>query len=208
MGYILKNTTALINSKLTDVGRQKLSQGLFDIRYFQVGDSEVSYDATYNALVGSQIAPIENGWVLAPEWNAQNGSGAPQSNKQYVKYPYYVQGTSGSTYGLPIPQPLIESVYNTAAPLGFFTGSSGSYTAYTSSAYTISSNYYIDGLTGFTGGSCVDLITDVCSPTTGTPSVGDFMTIYIDGTNSCGVVQQPGYPMLTYKIQEVYSGLT
>jgi hypothetical protein len=208
MGYILKNTTALINSKLTDVGRQKLSQGLFDIRYFQVGDSEVSYDATYNALVGSQIAPIENGWVLAPEWNAQNDSGAPQSNKQYVKYPYYVQGTSGSTYGLPIPQPLIESVYNTAAPLGFFTGSSGSYTAYTSSAYTISSNYYIDGLTGFTGGSCVDLITDVCSPTTGTPSVGDFMTIYIDGTNSCGVVQQPGYPMLTYKIQEVYSGLT
>jgi len=58
MGYILKDTTALINSKLTDVGRQKLSQGLFDIRYFQVGDSEVSYDATYNALVGSQIAPI------------------------------------------------------------------------------------------------------------------------------------------------------
>ena len=54
MGYILKNTTALINSKLTDVGRQKLSQGLFDIRYFQVGDSEVNYDVTYSPTVGTQ----------------------------------------------------------------------------------------------------------------------------------------------------------
>ena len=204
MGYILKNTTALINSKLTDVGRQKLSQGLFDIRYFQVGDSEVNYDVTYSPTVGTQIADIQDSWVLAPEWNAQNASGVPQSNKQYVKYPYYVQGTSGSTYGLPIPQPLIESVYNTAAPLGFFTG----YTAYTSSAYTVSSNYYIDGATGLTGSSCVQLIPDFCSSTTGTPQVGDFLTIYVDGSLSCGVVQTPGYPMFTYKIQSVYSGLT
>ena len=204
MGYILKNTTALINSKLTDVGRQKLSQGLFDIRYFQVGDSEVNYDVTYSPTVGTQIADIQDSWVLAPEWNAQNASGVPQSNKQYVKYPYYVQGTSGSTYGLPIPQPLIESVYNTAAPLGFFTG----YTAYTSSAYTVSSNYYVDGATGLTGSSCVQLIPDFCSSTTGTPQVGDFLTIYVDGSLSCGVVQTPGYPMFTYKIQSVYSGLT
>lgn len=208
MGYILKDTTALINSKLTDVGRQKLSQGLFDIRYFQVGDSEVNYDVTYNPITGTQEVPIQNGWVLAPESNSQNGTGVPQSNKQYVKYPYYVQGTSGSTYGLPIPQPQIESIFNTAAPLGFFTGSGGSYTAYTSSAYTITSNYYIDGLTGLTGGSCVQLLTDVCSPTTGTPSVGDFMTIFLDGTNSCGEIQQPGFPMLTYKIQEFYSAAT
>lgn len=208
MGYILKDTTALINSKLTDVGRQKLSQGLFDIRYFQVGDSEVNYDVTYNPITGTQEVPIQNGWVLAPESNSQNGTGVPQSNKQYVKYPYYVQGTSGSTYGLPIPLPQIESIFNTAAPLGFFTGSGGSYTAYTSSAYTITSNYYIDGLTGLTGGSCVQLLTDVCSPTTGTPSVGDFMTIFLDGTNSCGEIQQPGFPMLTYKIQEFYSAAT
>jgi len=208
MGYILKDTTALINSKLTDVGRQKLSQGLFDIRYFQVGDSEVNYNVTYNPLTGTQEVPIQNGWVLAPETNSQNDTGVPQSNKQYVKYPYYVQGTSGSTYGLPIPQPQIESIFNTAAPLGFFTGSGGSYTAYTSSAYTITSNYYIDGLTGLTGGSCVQLLTDVCSPTTGTPSVGDFMTIFLDGTNSCGEIQQPGFPMLTYKIQEFYSAAT
>jgi len=44
MGYILKNTAGLINSRLTDTGRLKLSQGSFNISYFQIGDSEVSYD--------------------------------------------------------------------------------------------------------------------------------------------------------------------
>jgi len=41
MGFILKNTSGLINSKLTDTARQMLSQGKFNITYFQVGDSEM-----------------------------------------------------------------------------------------------------------------------------------------------------------------------
>ena len=44
MGFIIKNTAALINTKITDTGRQYLSQGNFNISYFQVGDSEVCYD--------------------------------------------------------------------------------------------------------------------------------------------------------------------
>ena len=41
MGYILKNTSGMVNTRFTDAARQKLSQGNFNIRYFQVGDSEV-----------------------------------------------------------------------------------------------------------------------------------------------------------------------
>ena len=41
MSYIIKNTSALINTRMTDVGRRRLSQGNFNIKYFQVGDSEV-----------------------------------------------------------------------------------------------------------------------------------------------------------------------
>jgi hypothetical protein len=41
MGYILKDTSALVVTKLTDYGRMQMSRGLFDIAYFQVGDSEV-----------------------------------------------------------------------------------------------------------------------------------------------------------------------
>ena len=37
MGYILKNTSALINTRLTDTGRKKLSEGNFNITYFQIG---------------------------------------------------------------------------------------------------------------------------------------------------------------------------
>ena len=35
MGYIIKNTSGLINTRLTDTGRQKLSQGNFNISYFK-----------------------------------------------------------------------------------------------------------------------------------------------------------------------------
>ena len=48
MSYIIKNTAALLNTKLTDAARKKISQGRFDISYFQVGDSEVCYDCISN----------------------------------------------------------------------------------------------------------------------------------------------------------------
>ena len=45
MGYIIKNTSGLINTRLTDVGRRNISQGSFQISYFSIGDSEVNYTA-------------------------------------------------------------------------------------------------------------------------------------------------------------------
>ena len=78
MAYIIKNTAGLVNSRVTDTGRQKLSQGNFNISYFQIGDSEVSYDklpSFYNQ---------SNSYVLEPSFNQQNSFGVPQSNKQSV----------------------------------------------------------------------------------------------------------------------------
>jgi hypothetical protein len=129
MSYIIKNTAGLINTRLTDVGRRKLSQGSFNIAYFQIGDSEVSYTAVpnYNST---------NNSILMPAFNAQNDTGAPESNKQNVKYPYYVQGITGNTYGIPYMDSNIEPVYNSAGVKGFFTGSTSSWFIQTSSAYT------------------------------------------------------------------------
>ncbi len=93
MSYILKNTSGLVNTRVTDTGRQKLSQGNFKISYFQVGDSEVSYDKTPNGY------NQPNSFVLEPPFNTQNSSGVPQSNRQSVKYPYYVDGDSGNKSG-------------------------------------------------------------------------------------------------------------
>ncbi len=92
MSYILKNTSGLVNTRVTDAARQKMSQGNFNISYFQVGDSEVSY----NTLPNTYNQSLTN--ILEPNFNSQNSSGQPQSNKQNVKYPYYVDGITGNTY--------------------------------------------------------------------------------------------------------------
>lgn len=193
MSYIIKNTSALINTRLTDVGRRNISQGNFNIAYFQIGDSEVSYNAAspYN---------IVNNNILMPAFNAQNDTGTPNSNKQDIKYPYYVQGNQGNTYGIPFLDSQPQVVYNSAGVKGFFTGTTGVWSAQTSSAYTVTSNYIVD-MTTLTGQTDIQITLDYCSPTSGTPSINDFVTIFFDTNGGCGDVSK--YPILTYKIQNI-----
>jgi hypothetical protein len=197
MAYIIKNTAGLINTRLTDVGRRYLSQGNFNIAYFQIGDSEVSYTAVpdYNQT---------NNSILMPAFNAQNDTGSPQSNKQNIKYPYYVDGGRGNTYGIPYMDSDFQSVYNSAGVKGFFMtgGTTGNWNVQISSAYTITSNYQVDMQT-IVGQNQIDIELDplICSPTTGTPSINDFVTIIYDGNGGCDDVGT--YPILTYKIQEL-----
>ena len=197
MSYIIKNTAGLINTRLTDVGRRNLSQGNFNISYFQIGDSEVSYSAVTNY---NQT----NNNILMPAFNAQNDSGSPQSNKQNIKYPYYVSAQQGNTYGIPFMDSAIQEVYNSAGPKGFFVtgGTQGAWTAQTSSAYTITSNYWID-MSTLSGQTTIDVELDpsICSSTTGTPFVNDFITIILDGMGGCGNFGT--YPILTYRIQGI-----
>ena len=179
MSYILKNTSGLVNTRITDTGRLKLSQGNFNISYFQIGDSEVSYNElpnTYNQF---------NSVVLEPSFNSQNSAGIPESNKQNVKYPYYVDDNNSNTYGIPFMDSVIEPVYNRAPLRGFFTGNTSAstinYSAFTGSKYVVTSNYIVDMAT-LNGTNQIKIIYDVCDPTnTRTPNVGDFITIYYDG---------------------------
>ena len=197
MGFIIKNTAGLINTRITDTGRQLLSQGNFNISYFQVGDSEVCYNCA------GSVQP-STGFVLEPSFNAQNSTGSPQSNRENIKYPFYFQGTSGSTYGIPFVGSINTDVYNHTGTLGFFTGNTSApivYTAQTSSAYTITSNLIID-YGDCVSASTIDLTFNSCAPTTGTPSVGDIVTIIYDGNGGCGDISG-NYPILTYKIQAI-----
>ena len=197
MGFIIKNTAGLINTRITDTGRQLLSQGNFNISYFQVGDSEVCYNCA------GSVQP-STGFVLEPSFNAQNSTGSPQSNRENIKYPFYFQGTSGSTYGIPFVGSINTDVYNHTGTLGFFTGNTSApivYTAQTSSAYTITSNLIID-YGDCVSASTIDLTFDSCAPTTGTPSVGDIVTIIYDGNPGCADISG-NYPILTYKIQAI-----
>lgn len=194
MAYIIKNTSGLINTRLTDVGRRNLSQGNFNISYFQIGDSEVSYTAVpnYNQT---------NNNILMPAFNAQNDTGSPESNKQNIKYPYYVQGSQGNTYGIPFMDSNFQQAYNSSGVKGFFT--TGVTQVQTSTAYTMTTSYIVD-MSTLSGQTTMQLEFDN-SPTScltsGTPSVNDFVTIVYDGNGGCGdfVTNQ----ILTYKIQNM-----
>lgn len=51
MGYIIKNTSGILNTRITDVGRRAISKGQFNIAYFQVGDSEIDYLGPLRAVL-------------------------------------------------------------------------------------------------------------------------------------------------------------
>lgn len=193
MSYIIKDTSALINTRITDVGRRKLSQGNFNISYFQIGDSEINYTAVSNYNQ-------RNNNILMPAFNSQNDSGSPNSNKQNIKYPYYLSGSDGNTYGIPFMDSTIQEIYNSAGVKGFFTGTTGSWVAQTTSDYTTSSNYRVD-MSTLNGSDTMVVTVDVCSPTTGTPSINDFVVVYYDGNGGCGDVNTSS--ILTYKIQGI-----
>jgi hypothetical protein len=191
MTYILKNTSGLVNTRVTDAGRQKLSQGSFNISYFQIGDSEVSYNVlptTYNQA---------KSFVLEPPFNSQNISGVPQSNRQNVKYPYYVDGNEGNTFGIPYMDSGVDPVFNRAPLRGFFTGnttaSTISWSALTSNIYAVSANYVVD-MSTLNGSNQITITNVGCDYTNkNTPSVGDFITIFYDGSGdyNCGCSNLP-----------------
>ena len=193
MSYIIKNTAALINTLVTDAGRKKISQGKFDISYFQVGDSEVCY----NCINGANLV---SGNVLMPQYNTQNLAPVPQKNRMEIKYPLYLDSTSGSTYGVPFDSSYIDSVYNSAAPRGFFSGSTGSpytYSAYTTSAYTINPNFVAQN-SSITSGTVLTISgTSVNPSVSGTVTPGMFMTLFSNG--SIAPIQNAG-PMFTYLV--------
>ena len=191
MAYILKNTSGLVNTRVTDVGRQKLSQGNFKISYFQIGDSEVSYDklpSTYNQ---------SNSFILEPQFNSQNASGIPESNKQYVKYPYFADSNQSNTYGIPFMDSVIDSAFNRAPLRGFFTGNTTATTinwdVLIGDKYSLSANYIVDMSTLF-GTNQIELVYSGCNTINYyKPQIGDIITIYYDGeaNKNCGCVNLP-----------------
>jgi len=48
MSYIINNTSAFVNIKLTEIGRQKIAQGQLTFNSWAIGDSEINYDREVN----------------------------------------------------------------------------------------------------------------------------------------------------------------
>lgn len=195
MGYILKNTSGLLNTRITDVGRKAISEGQFNISYFQVGDSEVDY---------SSPTTIASNNILMPAFCEHNDSSNLNVNKQNVKYPYYLAGTTGTTYGIPFNESVVQEFYNLASDKGLFVSGATGWSAQTSSAYTVSSNY-VARMPTITGQTSLVLSANSCSTTVGVPKVGDFVSIIYDGIGDCGRIRN-AFPNLIYKIETSTSG--
>lgn len=194
MGYVIQNTSGLISTRLTDVGRRKISQGNLNIEYFQVGDSEISY-------TGSTVSPITDGRVLMPAFNAQNNTGFPQSNKDAVKYPFYVESLSGNTYGKPYMESDYTSVYNSAPQRGFFSGDSSCWLLQVCSAYTINTEYE-QILSLFDGNVTIPVVNNpiFCDNSANTtPQENDLVTIFYSTNDICSCYNS-GSPVLTYQV--------
>jgi len=194
MGFILQNTSGLISTRITDVGRRKISQGYLDIQYFQIGDSEVSY-------TGATDSVSTTSKILMPSYNSQNNTGFPQSTKNYVKYPYYMDGISGNTYGKPYMESEYVSIFNSAADRGFFSGNTSCWVPQVCSGYTLNSQY--DASTSVMDGNLIitiasnPLLCDTSANTT--PEVGNLVTIYYGQDDTCSCISSC-YPSLTYQV--------
>ena len=193
MSYINKTTGPLISTILTDAARKKMSQGKFNIAYFQIGDSEVCYGCVDN-MIPSQLN------VLSPQYNAQNLTPVPEKNRHHVKYPLFLDSTSGTTYGIPYDASFIDNIFNSAAPRGFFTGSTAStfnFSAYTSSSYTINPNFNVANNTLGSGTTLVISSNSVNPSVSGTVTPGMILTLF--STNSISPLSGNA-PMFTYVV--------
>jgi len=209
MGYIQRNTEGLLVTRLTDTGRLKLSQGNFNISYFQVGDSELNYTAitesSYTNLDGKSINfRFSGSSVLEPPFNAQNTTGGLQSTKNAVKYPMYLNGEGTTQYGIPFMDSINESIYNTATPLGFFSACTQGYMPYITSAYTLNSRMYRN-TSAFTPSNLFTVsgnlnCTNSASATTGL--VGSYLRIFYSNQSAscnCGTILSV-FPSMVYLV--------
>ena len=198
MGYIIKNTAALLTTKVTDAARKKMSEGKFNISYFQVGDSEVCYDC----VEGENLS---NGMVLQSEDNAQNLSPIPEKSKGNIKYPIKVTSTSTNSFGIPVQASYVDPIYNTAAPRGFFnTGETlNRYdNVLVSTGYTVNPNF-IFNISNINSGDTLTVTADVLdSDVTGNTQEGDFAVLFFGQSGSVSSITQ-NYPILTYKVINV-----
>lgn len=192
MSYIKKDTSGILNTWLTDTGRRKLSQGDFKVSYFRVGDSEVCYGCVDN------LNP-QDLHITSPQYNSQNSTGVPQSNRGNVKYPFFLDQTSGTTYGKPFDNSGYVDFFNAVDSRGFFDGSSiGNTTGY------VVNNSYTFFFNELDGTDNIPITTTSTCTADGDIEAGMFVKLYYDpsANNDCGEITN-NYPLLSYIVKEV-----
>ncbi|MFW6219445.1 MAG: hypothetical protein ACOC33_01125 [bacterium] len=195
MAFIDKKDPVVVNIMLTSKGREQLSKGLLNFKYFAIGDSEMDYEFNKN----SKINPF-NSLILRPK------------DKNPNQLSFITRNLSGDPYniigGVPSIPRIIE---NHIKPIGFFNDSSTEFL--TDSDHVKQPDVAID-ISTVTGGTILNLIK---APTylanVNEPEENDLILVkwtnpsYIFGdTTGYTINKNNPTPYLTYKIQEIISG--
>ena len=106
MSFLSQKNAEFLSARLTQKGRKSIAQGDFQIKFFQVGDSEFDYTSPFNLLDGVQH-------------NQQQNVLSPLDKDSQVKYPYLLDTDSTTTYGVPIMDSITETIRNGMGPAGF-----------------------------------------------------------------------------------------
>tara|TARA_Y100001938_G_scaffold149934_1_gene238771 strand:+ start:5162 stop:7201 length:2040 start_codon:yes stop_codon:yes gene_type:complete len=189
MSYIIKTANALINAKLTDIGRKKLAGGQLNFKQWAFGDSEIDYSSLGTSVDFSTLDILR-----------------PKDNNPDLKYRIPKSGTT-SLNTLPQITPVELTITNTAKTRGFFTGdTTAGFTAFTSSEYAHTTCTF--DVSSLTGGTCLT----VAGGTFSSSNVGDLIMLkmsnpYVTTTTASGVVEEDApVPYLMYEIESVTTG--
>lgn len=195
MSFILKNNPTIINIKLTNIGRQLLSQGKLSITKWGVGDSEIDY-TFYNKI---SFDPFMAN-ILRPK----------DQNPNFTSF-ILQNGTDVTTKFTTLPTVVSNTniITNTAIPRGFFT-TGGTPTLLTDSFRMRQADMmvYISGLTGGTTLKIRKSPSYISNPYE--PVVGDYILVkWANPLITGGTVTAQinlAVPYVWYKIEAKVSG--
>jgi len=199
MAFIEKKDPVVLNIKLTSKGRELLSTGKLNFKYFAIGDSEIDYDfvSAVNAIDNSYTA--FNSSIMRPmDNNPSIISFIPQN---LLGDPYNVISSIPTTW---------YPVTNTVEPIGFFTNTyDNTFTFIKDTNHVKQPDVMID-MSGVTGGTKLTLKKGPEYGTSGEePEVGDFVlvkwTLNADTTGFTSNKNIPT-PFLIYQIVSGVSG--
>ena len=191
MSYIINNSSAFVNIKLTETGRQKLAQGKLNFTSSGIGDSEINYDRE----------DVHDDNLTDISLSGSSRILRPMDRQPNIKY--FITANSNNNDNLnTLNSSQITTikaiVNNTAKERGFFSADTthSNYITYTGDTY-IKAHGSISGAT-ITGGTSLVIGTGY------TYQVGDFLLLKVNndtvGTLSDNQNTTP-IPYLWYKIQ-------
>lgn len=188
MSY-LSNNSEFLSARITNKGRQKISEGNFVISYFQIGDSEFDYnfpqlDGSSNTKPGQKVL-------------------APMDKDAIVKYPYKLSDSevTGTTYGQPIQSSEPVTIINNMGPAGFVSEHKPYTTTPLSGAEIICEIAEIP-ISALNGTNTIQI------PTTNLFAGTEYITVFMGQLIGSNSIIPTASTSLVYKILDIITGET